>query len=224
MEIWSLFDDIMGGASARGSSRFPGPFATQMRLLIADDDDLEGHGAFMDDILRDLAVSRSMELDEKRVEPIDTKAVLSKCRKEVYKPKGSRWGKGKAEAEQAECPVCLEKFVNNDQLLSLPCNHSFHKDCLVPWINSNHGKCPCCRADILGGKKADKPTPSSMNSTSSSRSNNNNISSINANNPIRNTGRPEASNSNRFSNGGRDDIMTILAEMEIAMDSLGFRG
>ena len=34
-----------------------------------------------------------------------------------------------------ECPVCMNKFVNNEQLRILPCFHEFHTNCIDKWIN-----------------------------------------------------------------------------------------
>ena len=42
------------------------------------------------------------------------------------------------------CSICLENINNNSQGLTC-CNHTFHKDCITPWINRHH-TCPNCRA------------------------------------------------------------------------------
>lgn len=46
-----------------------------------------------------------------------------------------------------ECGVCLQLM---DQAAShrLPCGHSFHANCLVPWFREprSRGQCPLCRA------------------------------------------------------------------------------
>ena len=31
----------------------------------------------------------------------------------------------------------------------LPCNHSFHLDCILRWITPEKAECPCCRRVIL---------------------------------------------------------------------------
>lgn len=238
-EIWSLLDEIMGGAPARGNSRHPRTFCSQMRLLLDDDDGLLWYGDLLESRLGEMLSNRLVDLEERRVEPVDAKAVLSKCRREQYKPKAERGSKGQAESDQSECPVCLEKFVVDDPLLSLPCNHKFHTDCLVPWIKSNHGKCPCCRADILSGPK---PVPSGLSSLRVGRSGNTNRGSsssssssiINPTTPIRDwgitSGRTSGSSSSLFSifrggDGfrGHEDILTVLSEMETLLERFGFR-
>lgn len=47
-----------------------------------------------------------------------------------------------------ECPICLEKYVVNDKILNLECNHKFHKGCLSEWLKNNN-TCPQCRENII---------------------------------------------------------------------------
>lgn len=68
----------------------------------------------------------------------------------------------KALANSAECPICTNKFVDNDYplVVKLPCNvqgktkkdHIFDLDCVAPWLKVN-STCPLCRFDI---KEVDK--------------------------------------------------------------------
>ena len=101
-------------------------------------------------------------------EHVNALAVLRKCRKVVYKPTRSTrlWKKGKEESDQSECPVCLETFVAKDKLLSLPCHHHFHADCITRWIKRNHGCCPVCRADILEGPDSKGKISTNLGSSS----------------------------------------------------------
>ncbi|CAK9181153.1 unnamed protein product [Ilex paraguariensis] len=47
-----------------------------------------------------------------------------------------------------ECSICLESFLEGDELRCLPCGHKFHSSCLYPWVQTC-GDCPYCRTDIL---------------------------------------------------------------------------
>jgi hypothetical protein len=47
-----------------------------------------------------------------------------------------------------ECSICLVDFETNDIVVSLICNHLFHKSCIVEW-SSHKAECPNCREKIL---------------------------------------------------------------------------
>ncbi|KAI5064234.1 hypothetical protein GOP47_0020904 [Adiantum capillus-veneris] len=144
MDIWNLLDEFAGSRSSES-------LAYEVNV--------------MDRLFTDwlLLTNRDREREEKRPERVDTAAVLRKCRKMVYKPSSSLWGKAKADVDQSECPVCLEKLVAKDKLFMLPCKHQFHVDCLTPWIKRNHACCPCCRADIRWGPKKDARASAAIN-------------------------------------------------------------
>jgi len=36
--------------------------------------------------------------------------------------------------KDAECAICRENLVLNDQMQELPCKHTFHPPCLKPWL------------------------------------------------------------------------------------------
>ncbi|KAJ3674331.1 hypothetical protein LUZ60_004947 [Juncus effusus] len=48
-----------------------------------------------------------------------------------------------------ECSICLEKFLEEEELLTqLKCKHVFHSVCLEKWV-CIHSDCPYCRACIV---------------------------------------------------------------------------
>ncbi|KZV33206.1 hypothetical protein F511_16240 [Dorcoceras hygrometricum] len=47
-----------------------------------------------------------------------------------------------------ECSICLERFMEGDELMWLPCRHGYHVCCLDPWVRSC-GDCPYCRQGIV---------------------------------------------------------------------------
>ncbi|CAH0477137.1 unnamed protein product [Peronospora belbahrii] len=47
----------------------------------------------------------------------------------------------------AECTVCKEFFAVDDEAHRLPCEHSFHPDCILPWLKQ-HNSCPLCRFEL----------------------------------------------------------------------------
>ena len=36
--------------------------------------------------------------------------------------------------DQPMCPICNEDYIENESLMSLPCNHIFHGPCVMPWL------------------------------------------------------------------------------------------
>ena len=61
------------------------------------------------------------------------------------------------------CAICMEKYMNGDEILTLDCSHCFHSECISKWfyhdclnsedMNSNFS-CPHCRRK--NSKKSDK--------------------------------------------------------------------
>jgi E3 ubiquitin-protein ligase RNF115/126 len=45
------------------------------------------------------------------------------------------------------CTVCMELAGEGEVLLELPCEHAFHSQCILPWLEQQH-TCPTCRAEI----------------------------------------------------------------------------
>ncbi|KAK6120685.1 hypothetical protein DH2020_045571 [Rehmannia glutinosa] len=44
--------------------------------------------------------------------------------------------------EMMTCSICLEDFTEG--LISMPCSHVFHGDCITQWLRTSH-YCPICR-------------------------------------------------------------------------------
>ncbi|KAJ8773430.1 hypothetical protein K2173_004260 [Erythroxylum novogranatense] len=49
--------------------------------------------------------------------------------------------------EDAVCCICLNKYVEDDDLRELPCSHVFHVDCVDKWLKIN-ASCPLCKSEI----------------------------------------------------------------------------
>lgn len=43
------------------------------------------------------------------------------------------------------CAICQSPFTNGDTLTQLPCDHMFHRACVVPWLTGQANTCPSCR-------------------------------------------------------------------------------
>mmetsp|Transcript_28477 Transcript_28477/g.75299 ORF Transcript_28477/g.75299 Transcript_28477/m.75299 type:complete len:214 (+) Transcript_28477:190-831(+) len=49
--------------------------------------------------------------------------------------------------DESECQVCLVAFCAGDELLILPCSHSYHRACIVRWLQAQT-TCPLCKYDM----------------------------------------------------------------------------
>lgn len=47
-----------------------------------------------------------------------------------------------------DCAVCKDEFEVNQEVITLPCKHAFHTDCILPWLQTS-GTCPVCRHQLV---------------------------------------------------------------------------
>ena len=45
------------------------------------------------------------------------------------------------------CSVCLDDFILTELVRKLRCNHLYHAQCIIAWLE-RHGDCPLCRRPI----------------------------------------------------------------------------
>ena len=72
-----------------------------------------------------------------------------------------------ATGTEDSCAICLCNFEQEELVTKIPCNHRFHKECFVKWLEVNK-ICPVCRFDIE--EAADKEAPPADSSTNVSDS------------------------------------------------------
>ncbi|PGH05051.1 hypothetical protein GX51_03148 [Blastomyces parvus] len=64
---------------------------------------------------------------------------------------------------QIECVVCLEEYIDGQsRVMSLPCGHEFHAECITPWLTTRRRTCPICKGDVvrsMGGRSSSGGTP-----------------------------------------------------------------
>lgn len=47
-----------------------------------------------------------------------------------------------------DCAICLENFAVGESVRTIPCFHSFHKNCIDPWL-ANKAECPICKHSAI---------------------------------------------------------------------------
>uniref|UniRef100_A0A673IB25 RING-type domain-containing protein n=1 Tax=Sinocyclocheilus rhinocerous TaxID=307959 RepID=A0A673IB25_9TELE len=58
---------------------------------------------------------------------------------------------------QQTCAVCLEDFKVKDELGVLPCQHAFHRRCVVKWLEVRC-VCPMCNKALAGSSEQHQST------------------------------------------------------------------
>jgi len=80
--------------------------------------------------------------------------------------------------EDVTCSICLCDYEPGDNIVTLPCGHMYHEDCVSSWT-SNHIRCPLCNYDLTAAAAVEDNNPTTTTTTN----NNNNEEHSNANNP-----------------------------------------
>ncbi|GMH07067.1 hypothetical protein Nepgr_008907 [Nepenthes gracilis] len=52
-----------------------------------------------------------------------------------------------ANSKSAKCAVCMNEFVLGLEVKLMPCDHIYHSDCILPWLEL-HNSCPVCRYEL----------------------------------------------------------------------------
>jgi len=53
-----------------------------------------------------------------------------------------------------QCAVCKDEFETKQETITLECMHTFHDECILPWLKSS-GTCPVCRFELVPQPKHD---------------------------------------------------------------------
>jgi len=70
--------------------------------------------------------------------PAAAKDVIHRLKQSLFRAERS---KGK------DCAICQEDYKENDRMVTMPCDHLFHKECAITWLNL-HNTCPSCRKPL----------------------------------------------------------------------------
>lgn len=47
-----------------------------------------------------------------------------------------------------KCVICMEKYIIDDEVETLPCFHIFHKNCIDQWLKAGKDTCPICKNKV----------------------------------------------------------------------------
>ena len=52
------------------------------------------------------------------------------------------------------CPICLEVYEERDLMVTMPCGHQYHKECIHPWLRNNIDAnitplCAMCKSELV---------------------------------------------------------------------------
>ena len=72
-------------------------------------------------------------------------------------------------ANCTSCSICLDDFEEGDRLRLLPCNHSFHTNCILPWLTERQDCCPLCKISVIGSNSASTEDVNNNTVTNSTR-------------------------------------------------------
>jgi hypothetical protein len=62
----------------------------------------------------------------------------------------------RSQDDKFDCSVCIDEMKVGDTIITLPCKHMFHEDCVVAWLKE-HNTCPVCRAPIEKSEPREGP-------------------------------------------------------------------
>ncbi|KAL5732161.1 RING-type E3 ubiquitin transferase [Ranunculus cassubicifolius] len=184
-DTWRLFEDRVR-TGPYGLNRFPSHPFSPVRIIFLDRENSpevvnpnlqqfiqESPRRIRGEWNRNLSSSTDDETNLTRDE--QNKAV-NKLKKQVYNPypknKNNNWSlyyrDSKLEHQDDDgksCAICLEDFEPREEVVTTPCKHMFHEECILRWVKSN-GQCPVCRHVIIE-KKKEQTRAASSNSNSS---------------------------------------------------------
>jgi len=81
---------------------------------------------------------------------LDETIAKKTCEKGVVEGLESRRAAEFANIQVGEdlCQICLVPFEDDDLATSLPCKHTFHKECVSKWLSDCKNACPVCKTEL----------------------------------------------------------------------------
>lgn len=101
-------------------------------------------GNFFEEIIRRMQEAARNEGDHARPADRETVAKLPIVKIEA---KHCKLETESGKCEPPTCSVCMDTINIGKEAIFMPCGHSFHPDCLMPWLK-DHNTCPVCRFEL----------------------------------------------------------------------------
>eukprot|EP00938_MAST-03A_sp_MAST-3A-sp1_P005679 g5679.t1 len=105
-----------------------------------------GRGDEMD--IDNMTYDQILELEE-RMGNVPTKLTKPLTKSQISRlPTRKFQGNSDSLKDHTSCCVCLCDYEKGDDLITLPCLHTFHKDCITQWLGKQKPTCPVCKAFV----------------------------------------------------------------------------
>lgn len=124
----SYFDEHSCDDTENMNVRRSDPFLRLVRLLLSNESD----------IIFDDEIDTLFPPGERVAPPASQKAVDDLTRRTVTDEESK---------SSTKCPVCLIPYETSGTILELPCRHTFHSECILPWLRKTNS-CPTCRHEL----------------------------------------------------------------------------
>ena len=99
--------------------------------------------------------------DERSMRRVNTSSILKDCQIIKYNfGDVKRWGlfHSKIYAKNSVCTICLEDFIDGEEVVLCPCKHCYHQHCIKDWLRMKNS-CPMCKLTIRRSFLASETTP-----------------------------------------------------------------
>ena len=139
----SMLDDVLvsGGSDGSVSIWEKKPRASTEESRRDDDDDDEATLATRADIALRWLLRRGPQIRVDEVDEIEERLLVAAF--DAADREARALLAVRPLADDRECGVCRDSLAVGE-LAQLPCSHTFHADCLLPWMRVSH-QCPLCR-------------------------------------------------------------------------------
>jgi len=124
------------------------PFSMMLESLLPG---ISMRGGFLDDLQSRIIEQFLRDDPNRHGAPPASQESISKLKESLYDPEN---------CQIKDCSVCQEDYNKDDVVLTMPCNHTFHKTCLTTWL-SLHNSCPSCRKGL--NEESENNAPSQNN-------------------------------------------------------------